>query len=51
MADKFLSQILTSCLSISCGMWEKREMCTGFWWGILKKSNGLEELGRWIIFK
>jgi hypothetical protein len=32
---------------------EKKEICTGFWWEILKVSNSLEEisLGRWIMLK
>jgi hypothetical protein len=32
-------------------MWGKREKCAGFCWEILKESNNLEEISRWIILK
>jgi hypothetical protein len=28
-----------------CGMYEKREVYTGFWWGNLRERDHLEDLG------
>jgi hypothetical protein len=39
-----------------CGMYERNEMHTGLWWGNLKESNCLEDLGidgritlKWVL--
>jgi hypothetical protein len=36
-----------------CQLWETREILTGFWWGILRERDRVEDIGveDWIILK